>query len=344
MKTIDYSVTTAPRKRACVFFPGALGDFICFLPALQAIARDVEVDLFARSEFSEIAPQCIVVNSLERHEINRLFVSDCGDDKRLEEFFARYQAIYSWTGSENRLFVNRLRLLTGGKAKIFPFRSSGAKDHQADYYLSCVNSEVAYTARPEISLRAESMRWCDDFCERNLLSDRPVLIVAAGSGAREKNWPQEYFLSVIDWWHETATGVAVLLLGPVEAERAGVERLQERADVVVRNLTLAQVAALLRRCELYLGNDSGITHLAAAVGARTIALFGPSDPRQWTPRGRAVTVVSRAIECSPCERQTMKNCPHRACLTGLLPAEVMSHIATPARALTLTRVEAGIKV
>src|SRR5262245_16998556 len=109
MKTIDYNVAVAPRNRACVLFPGALGDFICFLPALQAIVRDVEVDLFARSEFAEIVPEGITVRALECYEINRLFAADSGGDKRLEKFVGAYQAIYSWTGSQNQLFVDRLR-------------------------------------------------------------------------------------------------------------------------------------------------------------------------------------------------------------------------------------------
>lgn len=344
MKTIDYSVVDAARPRNCVLFPGALGDFICFLPALQALVADAEVDLFARSEFVEIIPKGVTVTSLERYEINRLFATDSGDDGRLRKIFATYQTIYSWTGSQNELFVDRLQSFSGGRAKIFPFRSTSAKDHQIDYYLRCLNRPVADSTQPEISLRAEAIRWCDDFWARNSLHASPVLVIAPGSGAREKNWPENYFLSVIDWWRETTTGVAVLLLGPVEAERGGVERLQESADVIASGLTLARAAALLRRCDLFLGNDSGISHLAAAVGARTIVLFGPSDPRQWAPRGEAVTIVSRAIECSPCESQAMKICSHRACLTGLPPAEVINRMATQAEAVTLTRVGAGIKV
>jgi ADP-heptose:LPS heptosyltransferase len=61
--------------------------------------------------------------------------------------------------------------------------------------------------------------------------------------------------------------------------------------VVWRSLPLPVLAARLAQCRLYVGNDSGVTHLAAATGCPTVALFGESDPRVWAPRGERVTVL-----------------------------------------------------
>jgi ADP-heptose:LPS heptosyltransferase len=176
-------------------------------------------------------------------------------------------------------------------------------------------------------LRPEAVAWCGEFCSTDELCHQSLLVIAPGSGAREKNWPEDFFFAIVKWWREAVNGVAVLLTGPVEEERGGLERLQNSC-VVARDLTLSQAAALLARSDLYLGNDSGITHLAAAAGARTIALFGPSNARQWAPRGKRVTIVSRKIECSPCQIAQMKNCPHRACLTELHPTNVINAMAT----------------
>ena len=343
MKTIHNAACDAARNRLCVLFPGALGDFICFLPALQYLARDADVDLFAHSQFTEIAPSGVNVGSLERYEIGRLFVGDAADDERLQNFFDAYQTVYSWMGSRVDNFVGQLRSLCGGNAKIFPFRSNDPTVHQVDYYLRCLNRAITVSIQPEIGLRPEAIHWCEDLWTRHSLIGRRVLVIAPGSGAQEKNWPEQYFLAVADWWRETTGGVTVLILGPVEAERVGVERLR-RACLVASDCTLSQVAALLRRGDLYLGNDSGISHLAAALGAHTVALFGPSDGRQWAPRGKRVTVVGRNIGCSPCQNLTMKSCSHRACLTELRPRDVIDRIATLAQVVTLTRVEAGIKV
>jgi ADP-heptose:LPS heptosyltransferase len=105
---------------------------------------------------------------------------------------------------------------------------------------------------------------------------------------------------------------------------------------------LGQLAALIAASDLYVGNDSGVSHLAAAVRVRTIALFGPSDIEQWAPRGTRVTIVRNPVYCSPCETSAMKNCPHRCCLTALVPDEVIQTLARLPEVLTLTRRQAGI--
>jgi ADP-heptose:LPS heptosyltransferase len=117
----------------------------------------------------------------------------------------------------------------------------------------------------------------------------------------------------------------IVLLVPAEPERGGFDTLA--VDFIsARNLTLAQVAALLIRADLYLGNDSGITHLAGAVGAQTVALFGPSDARRWAPRGVKVSLLSLGVACSPCDVGVMKSCPHRKCLTEFFSAKVIGEL------------------
>jgi ADP-heptose:LPS heptosyltransferase len=140
---------------------------------------------------------------------------------------------------------------------------------------------------------------------------------------------------VIRWWRQEIGGTVLLILGAVEQERGGSELLENEC-VVARGLRLAQTAALLARSDLYLGNDSGISHLVAALGVRTLALFGPSDARQWAPRGEKVNVLRRAIDCSPCTEPTMKACPHRACLTELHPQEIITMLANVPEVVTLT--------
>jgi ADP-heptose:LPS heptosyltransferase len=168
-------------------------------------------------------------------------------------------------------------------------------------------------------------------------------VIAPGSGAREKNWPEEFFLTVVTWWLQAVNGAVVLLTGPVEEEWGGTERLRHSC-IVASDLTLSRAAALLARCDVYLGNDSGITHLAAIAGVRTVALFGPSNSRQWAPRGRRVTIVSRNIKCSPCQIPMMKSCPHHSCLSELHPKDVIGVMAALPEVVTLTRMGAGIKV
>jgi ADP-heptose:LPS heptosyltransferase len=340
MKLLAANASASNWPRLCVIFPGALGDFICFLPALQTLARSAEIDLFARSEYADLVPPKVTVGSMERTEIRELFVADAA---RAKSFFGSYAAVYSWFGSQQETFVRRLLSVTCGRAKIFPFRPANGRIHQAEHYLNCLDLGAGLAEHPMIKLLDDDIHWGNNFSAKHGLDRCPVLTMAAGSGAREKNWPEEFFIAVTEWWRTATGGTAVLLVGPVEQERGGLDRLRSRC-VVASELRLSQAAALLHRTDLYLGNDSGISHLAAALGKRTVALFGPSDVEQWAPRGERVTVIRRAVECSPCQLSAMKNCLHRSCLTALHPGEVIEALAQIPEVVTLTRQGAGIKV
>jgi ADP-heptose:LPS heptosyltransferase len=331
MKAIEPS----SRSHVCVIFPGALGDFICFLPVLQALARANQVDLFARSEFADLTPEGVTVRTIEAFPITALFRGESPDDQETRRFFSAYDAVYSWFASGNHEFTRRLEARAGGVTRVFPFRPAQGERHQADYYLSCLGHQID-SAEPLVMFRAEAMQWCEKFWSRHALHELAVLTIAPGSGAREKNWPGIFFQAVSQWWRKEIGGVVLLLIGPVEQARGGFEQL--RSDcIVVNDLSLSRATALLRRSDLYLGNDSGMSHLAAATGVRTVALFGPSDPLRWAPHGKKVTILRRHLDCSPCEDAMMKICPHRACLSEFFPEEIIEVLSRLPEVVTLTR-------
>ncbi len=134
-----------------------------------------------------------------------------------------------------------------------------------------------------------------------------------GSGSYKKNWPVERFISLADKiLQEGGAGTRVLFfLGPADedpapAVREYIERMnkgipaRELQLFLSDNLPLEQAAALLDRCRSYFGNDSGMTHLAAWLGIKTVALFGPTDPALWAPPHPWVQVVKSSAQCSPC--------------------------------------------
>jgi len=322
------------RSKICVIFPGALGDFICFMPTLQWLAQTAAVDLFARSEFAGLVADGVTVSSLERPEISGLFIESARSEDA-QKFFRAYDAVYSWFASGNKRFIERLKAITDGQAHVFPFRPAD-KIHQIDYYIGCLGDRSGDAPLPRVELRAEALHWVENFWFDQALAGRSVLTLAPGSGAREKNWPAEFYRAVATWWREATGGAVLLLIGPAERERGGVELLRE-CCLAVGDLRLSQAAALLSRSDVYLGNDSGISHLAAALGVRTVALFGPTDPGRWAPRGQKVTVLRRGIDCSPCPESIMKHCPHRACLTEFPAREIISRMARLSEVVTLTR-------
>ncbi len=137
------------------------------------------------------------------------------------------------------------------------------------------------------------------------LRNAPIAI-HPGSGGAQKCWPTQHFATVIEWlW--SLNGLrgdshSVLLL----AGSADQERLHDILDSighppepdmlkVLVHAPLLEVAQQLQQCKCYLGNDSGITHLAAMLGVPTVALFGPSDPATWHPVGPSVRVIRAQV-------------------------------------------------
>jgi len=341
MKSLCNNAHVPSGVKICVLFPGALGDFICFVPTLELLAEAGQVDVYARREFADLVPEGVTVKSLEQSAIRRLFTPQVEPQDEAQRFFVDYSVIYSWLGSRQADFVRRITRASSGRAQVFPFHPALPGVHQVDHYLSCLGNDRMPQRQPVIQLRAEAIRWRADFWTKHKLNGRPVLALGAGSGAREKNWPEEFFVRVVHWWRTATGGDVVLPVGPVERERGGIERLS-RHCVTISDLHLAQLAALIAASDLYLGNDSGVSHLAGAVGIRTVALFGPSDIEQWAPRGPRVLILCHHVHCAPCEIPAMKNCSHRSCLTALSPDEVIQRLAQLPEVLTLTRGRAGV--
>jgi heptosyltransferase-3 len=158
----------------------------------------------------------------------------------------------------------------------------------------------------------------------------PWLAVAPGSGHPLKNWPLAHYYEVsraLSWEY----GLEVVwLAGPAEETMLPyLEAMaQAQGQILLANRPLARVAQVLSRCRLYLGNDSGLTHLAAAVtGPDVLALFGPSDPQVWAPLGPQVQTMTAPCPQAPCAPGRTITCPEPNCMRDLLPETVLAAAA-----------------
>ncbi|MFM2042578.1 MAG: hypothetical protein RLY86_1154 [Pseudomonadota bacterium] len=125
----------------------------------------------------------------------------------------------------------------------------------------------------------------------------PVIAIAANAGRPEKVWPTDRFVAAVadlTGADGPLPGARVLVAGGPGEEgftRILTAALGDRAIVTAGAESLLVQAACIARCALYLGNDSGLSHVAAALGVPTVAVFGPTDPRQYAPVGPRVAVV-----------------------------------------------------
>jgi heptosyltransferase-2 len=165
----------------------------------------------------------------------------------------------------------------------------GGGEHAARWLARAAEHIVAGACPepPVCEATAEEERLADEWCRR-LPPD--FVAVHPGSGSPAKNWPADRFAGALQ--AIGAAGAYLLIEGPADAGAA--RPLQSGAAAVARSLPPRVLGAILARARAFLGNDSGISHLAAAWGAPTVALFGPTDPAVWSPVGPRVTTVRSA--------------------------------------------------
>jgi len=171
---------------------------------------------------------------------------------------------------------------------------------------------------------------------REDLPPGPRIAIHPGAGTEAKRWPREYWLDLIVRLLRRYDRATVVFVGGRD-DRSHAEYLldatRQLADageipsgrIVDRTgrLTLARSAALIARCDLMIGADSGPAHLAAAVTTPTLVLFsGTNVVEQWRPAGEHVTTLAVDVPCRSC-RATV--CPHadHPCMRGILPADVL---------------------
>jgi ADP-heptose:LPS heptosyltransferase len=372
MATDDATMRSGASKSILVIFPGALGDLICLIPALRALARHHQgsaLELMARAELARFATGRLGVghgHSIDRRAMVQLFTTkreaeiditerDAEIDVEARIYFSMFRHVYSFFASEDENFRAALDAASGGRASYFPFRPRGG-GHVAAAYLREIGAEISQKASAGAVVRigkeaavpladaevtaaagmteaaAKVGAGCAEVAEAAALDcsfelDREDLdraeerlarlglevgrymLVLPGSGSAAKNWPAENFVALATALDPRMRSLVVLgpaeaalkpvfLAGPREVDRTAHPQIREKVErgshgpAVVGNLDLAEVAALARLSRCFVGNDSGISHLAAAAGARGLAIFGPTDPARWRPLGRT-TVIRR---------------------------------------------------
>jgi ADP-heptose:LPS heptosyltransferase len=149
------------------------------------------------------------------------------------------------------------------------------------------------------------------------------VVMHLGSGSSIKNWPLERFVRLSEKLRDLGCQV-LWMAGPAEADLQIAESFP-----LVRDREIVDLVYLFGQSDLFVGNDGGISHCAAATDLPCVLLFGPSDPIVWRPFGGRITILSRHLDCGPChapfqmanaERSRAK-C-RRECMTALSVEEV----------------------
>lgn len=178
------------------------------------------------------------------------------------------------------------------------------------------NLDVLYSAgiptpiqTTTFSVATEDEKWAIDFLETLQIDrERPLIAIHPGSPIPIKRWKPERYAELADWL--IARKRAEILFVGVKDEIPIITEIQAlmRAETnnVAGKTSLTQLASILQTCNLFIGNDSGPMHLAAAVGTRTIGLYGPGDPTRFGPVGTMCQTIRRKTDCPPCPETTCR--------------------------------------
>lgn len=287
-------MTGEPEPALLVMRAGAIGDLVLTLPALAALHERFprhRLQLAARADMlpllrGSVAADVIPFDSLL---LAPLFSPDAPLSPELLARLGAVQVAVLWLPERQaRIVEQRLRLL--GVELIVCADPLPAGRHAADHLLHTLTPlgiAPEADAIPRLTL-ADCGGLAPHSGDRGRDSQ---VILHVGSGGAAKRWPPARFTELAAKVADLPATRVLVLRGPAE-ETMGIAAVPRSERIrMVDSPTLNELTHLLMHSVLYVGNDSGITHLAAALGRPTVALFGPTDPAVWAPRGEHVTIV-----------------------------------------------------
>ena len=283
--------------RILVIRGGAIGDFIMTLPAVGALRErwpDGHIEILGYPHIIELARgrhYADATRSIEARPMAGFFVPNGILEPTLMDYFGSFNVVISYIFDPDEFFANNVRRCG---VKQYIVASPRPKDlPAAQHYCRPLESLAIFVDAPQPRLfpSEEDRVAAGKFLSR--LGRERIAAIHPGSGSEKKNWPAEKFAALARWMVDELALQLVLVQGEADEKPVArfVERLDDRPVTVAHGLKLPELAAVLGQCALFLGNDSGITHLAAAVGTPTIAVFGPVSPPVWEPTGERVRVV-----------------------------------------------------
>ena len=253
---------------------GGIGDFLLTFPAIKALSQSGTIHLAGYPDRLQLAVDAGIATtalSLDAIGFDSVFTQP---NKRLLQVLRPADKIIVWMEDSDQTIRKNLEAITRANVHVFdPLPPEKFAHHASNYYSQC----FGFPSQPPF-------RWTPKSSTKRL-----DIVLHPGSGDSKKNWPPENS-------EDLATQLALKgreitwCIGPAEVER--IPHLP--SGQLLQSTSLCQLAQELATAQQYIGNDSGITHLAASLDVPTISLFNHTNPSIWAPKGENVTVFHQA--------------------------------------------------
>ncbi|MCX7705989.1 MAG: glycosyltransferase family 9 protein [bacterium] len=294
-------------KNALVVRPGSLGDLICTIPVFISLAKNgFNVYLIGNERLNPF---------FEKREIIKKGIGF--SDIRLVEMFSETKKISIPEFPDfvlvivyiesNGVFFKNLLLSYGEKMVVHPVPEN----------LSCNVSEYLLQPLRKIGLQIY-------YPEIKKKTFNNTFFIHPGSGSKKKNWKKENFVEVFHHFKKKYKCRVILGECEIDDYKYWEKNIGKHNIIVPDDITV--LSQVLETGDYYLGNDSGVSHLAAFLGLKTFIIFGPTDPEIWAPETGNVKIIRTDIGCSPCKDEKRFRCPENICLKKIKPGYIISLI------------------
>ena len=285
--------------RILVIRGGAIGDFILTLPGLRTLRQacpNAHIEILGYRHIAALAENRFyaqAVRSIEYGPLSGFFAKNSELPAELADYFASFDLIISYLYDPDGIFESNLRRcgvenLLCGSAKIV--ETDGHAARQLARPIEELGIRVVDLTE-KIFVSEEDRQFGREFLQT---PSQPIIAIHPGSGSKEKNWPLQNWIDLFstEHWHIKKRYSLIVVSGEADKEQtARLEHTWKGQEVrFAKNLPLPHLAGVLEH-SIFIGHDSGISHLAAAAGANCILLFGPTDPNVWAPRNEKVEVL-----------------------------------------------------
>jgi ADP-heptose:LPS heptosyltransferase len=294
-----------------IIHQGALGDVVMTFPVIIALRKKFgRIDILCQGQLGKLAARLGLVDKgypLEAAYFATLFSNLV--DKKIKTILAGYSTILLFSFASD--LKKSIRQISDGCCFQIPPRPPVREKINVTEFIfknlfdcglleACDSHDKRFT-RPERL-----------FPDTTRPIDSSKILIHPGSGSIRKRWPLSRFLKLADILEKKGLGPQ-FVCGPAEQDLAAELAKQHRPIHGLGELT--DLADLLESAGGYIGNDSGVSHLASFLGLPSVVIFGPTDPLRWKPPGPRVEIVRPELDCNPCFEIEPENCPEPRCLT-----------------------------
>jgi heptosyltransferase III len=290
-----------------VIHHGALGDFLLTLPILEELNRSnpsVRIHLWTRAEHIALLAEKTYIGQdppPDDSELVPFFHDELWREAKIPPFLHGAGAILVFGQTGSQMLAGRLsKRLSCTVHWVQSFPAPGSNQHVHCFLLEQLR-RLGWAVKerlPELKPSLTEISLVQDFLRENKLvsTGRPVLI-HPGSGGVGKMWPLKNWWSLVGFLRGYDRCPVVMTLGPADERLKGFAKEVARFGVLIlEGIKLPRLSAFISQCRLFIGSDSGVSHLAALMGIPTVVVFGPTDPGIWAPRGSHVHIIKEGWE------------------------------------------------